>query len=71
MERPNCLKLVVPGTPVNSHAKVKTATWLSKLEMIMYYQNNILDKVYIIMKKIPYDVIKKGKKVTREVIKDF
>ena len=28
----------------------------------------IFDKAYIVVKKIPYDVIKKGKKVCKEVI---
>ncbi len=41
---------------------------MAKVINIAKFQHEIYDKAYIVMKKIPYDVIEKGKKITKEVM---
>ena len=43
--------------------------YVGVLECLKYQQIlKSIDKAYIFMKKVPYDVIQKGKKVTKKVI---
>ena len=48
---------------------LRLKSWSSSQKAVK--ANNHRDKAYIAMKKIPYDFIQKGKKVTKKVIKSF